>query len=63
MTGTYAIVGHPIAIAPDLWIHPTMYSPIPASAGQLTTIHSGSLAGATVELNLLISQGNATQIG
>jgi hypothetical protein len=63
MTGTYAIIGRPIAIAPDLWIQPTLSSPIPATAGWLTTIHTGSLAGATIELTALLGIGNATMIG
>jgi hypothetical protein len=63
MTGTYAIIGHPIAIDEDLWIQPTLSSPIPASAGWITTINAGSLTGATVELAKLLSIGNATMIG
>jgi hypothetical protein len=47
MTGTYAIIGREIAIAPDLWVQPTLSSPIPATAGWLTTINTGSLSGAT----------------
>jgi hypothetical protein len=64
MTGTYAILGHPVAIAPNVWVQPSLPGVgITASAGELYTITTASLAGATVELQALLGIGNATMIG
>ena len=66
MTGTYAVLGHPISVA-GVTLRPPFLSPssgvwVQTSAnGDLIPV--ASLAGGAAEASALIGTGNATMIG